>query len=92
MAKLERYVGQLVEDRGGVDDSVMETIVRDIERSSRVKNAQKKVRGRSYVALQPSSLQCLFCFRRQISFVRWKENVCTSIASPASHVPGRCCS
>lgn len=47
MAKLERYVGQLVEDRGGIDDSVMQNIVRDIEKSSRAKSAQKKVRDYS---------------------------------------------
>ena len=44
MAKLERYIGQLVDDRGGVDDSVMENIVKDVERSARVKSALKKVR------------------------------------------------
>lgn len=45
MAKLERYIGQLVDDRGGVDDSVLENIVKDVERSSRVKSALKKVGG-----------------------------------------------
>ena len=43
MAKLERYIGQLVDDRGGVDDSILEDIVKDIERSSRVKSALKEV-------------------------------------------------
>lgn len=43
MAKLERYVGQLVDDRGGVDVAVLENIVKDIERSSRVKRVLKQV-------------------------------------------------
>lgn len=57
MAKLERYIGQLVDDRGGVDDSVMENIVKDVERSSRVKSALKKVGGQDtwilYEAVNP---------------------------------------
>lgn len=43
MVKLERYIGQLVDDRGGVDAGVLENIVKDLERSSRAKSAQKQV-------------------------------------------------
>lgn len=45
IAKLERYVGQLVDDRGGVDDATLENIVKEIERSSRAKRALKEVCG-----------------------------------------------
>lgn len=43
MAKLERYIGQLVDDRGGVDTGTMETIVKDLEKSTLVKKAQQQV-------------------------------------------------
>ncbi|CAM9497383.1 unnamed protein product, partial [Scytosiphon promiscuus] len=43
MVKLERYIGQLVDDRGGVDAGVLESITKDLERSSRVKSALKQV-------------------------------------------------
>lgn len=43
IAKLERYIGQLVDDRGGVGDATLEHIVKEIERSSRAKRALKEV-------------------------------------------------
>lgn len=43
MAKLERYIGQLVDERGGVDGVTLENIVKEIERSSRAKRALKEV-------------------------------------------------
>lgn len=45
MAKLERYIRQLVDDRGGIDDCVLENIIRDVEKSSRAKSALNKVGG-----------------------------------------------
>lgn len=42
MAKLERYISQLTDERGGVDSCVLENIVKDIERSSRMKYAMKQ--------------------------------------------------
>lgn len=44
MVKLERYVSQLVDDRGGVDAELLENITRDLEKSALVKMGQKKVR------------------------------------------------
>lgn len=75
MAKLERYIGQLVDDRGGVDDTVLENIVKDIERSSRVKGALKKVRGQRTIVdplavHSPSNLQAL-CYVRSSQLLRW---------------------
>lgn len=43
MVKLERYIGQLVDDRGGIDAGVLENIIEDLERSSRIKSALKQV-------------------------------------------------
>lgn len=43
MAKLERYITTLVDERGGVDAGVMETIVKDMEKGSFKKKTQKQV-------------------------------------------------
>lgn len=78
MAKLERYIGQLVDDRGGVDDSVFESIVKDVERSSRVKGALKKVGGKRTYCCRFSSpfftppLKCGRC-------VLYVHHVCMSL-------------
>lgn len=43
MAKLERYITQLVADRGGVDAGVMERIIKDLEKNTLIKKFQKQV-------------------------------------------------
>lgn len=43
VAKLERYVNQLLNERGGINKNTMESIIRDLEKSVLVKRTQKQV-------------------------------------------------
>ncbi|CAM9459906.1 unnamed protein product [Ectocarpus fasciculatus] len=59
MAKLERYIGQLTDERGGVDTGVLENIVKDIERSSRMKHAMKQADLKADLSLKEKQVAAL---------------------------------
>ncbi|CAM9312587.1 unnamed protein product [Ectocarpus sp. 6 AP-2014] len=59
MAKLERYIGQLTDERGGVDTCVLENIVKDIERSSRMKHAMEQADLKADLSLKEKQVAAL---------------------------------
>ncbi|CAM9607448.1 unnamed protein product [Ectocarpus sp. 12 AP-2014] len=59
MSKLERYIGQLTDERGGVDTCVLENIVKDIERSSRMKHAMKQADLKADLSLKEKQVAAL---------------------------------
>ena len=57
MVKLEHYIRQLIDERGGIDKNIMKSIVSDLEKSALVKRTQKQV---LYARVRVRGMNCGF--------------------------------